>query len=513
MSLLLYLLLFCNLVPAKVLLDVGTPDDHSSGAGRIRAEDSWSKPTVFQSNPVRSANLAGGPGGGVAFVFTLDENDHVICIRSFDSCIANVALSIDFDGGESQRIGNSIGTLRYRSRNRWQEDNFLIRAQQIDMARDQDSSLKGKQVLFRLSANVQMSNDLSPVAIDKIWILSGKRNCFFEDGRAVKAVKFDPWVNEHFGSVRKLEGCDEKMDPDGLVRFWKDIGFNTVFLIAQFENNEVCYETKMTPFQSRNFGKDFLRQLADATKREKMRLSAGFWGLRNQPLFDKNPGWRLKDANGHEKPPYLSPNSPYMDDYLIPLIEELHDDYGIDSYFLQEYWVPGGAGGSICDEGIRQFNKLYGYQYDRSGLYKELKKMGELHRQWIDFSMQSMMYLVFAIHRIMDDNGVLVYHNVVGIDHVDWDPEHKARNDINWLWDYPAPGMLGRPFVDYVGNMMLYADLMCFDGMTTWDGLIPSDPIALYPSYRRMNYSLYDVPSDLLICETVGRSIYNRPRD
>jgi len=495
------LALFLIAVPvqSKSFIDVGETGDTSYGDGMVflDSQSNWGLPTTVNGESVRYTNPETVANDACGFKFTLPSEDAVICVSTYDDTNDDVLLYVDYWNGDTWQ-DYLLGSISFRNRERHHDNFFFLPRSVIDSASDSDATQPGKQVAFKFwdSDGGWLS---ASFAVDRIHLLNGTRNPFLPDGTPVKAIKFDPWVSA------QVYGSD--MDPEFIVRRYYSMGFNTVFLIAQFSTNEVCFDTQATPFIYRNFGEDFLPRLVQACEKYGIQLCAGMWGMRNTPVVEAHPDWGMKNSSNVQQINQVCTASPYMDQYVIPMFQELHDVYGIKHFFSQEFWIEGHV--SYSDYMIDGFNTEYGYSYSRSAL---ASAGGTVNTQWYNYNKMSQMRMIQAIHKIMDDDGIFVWHNVAGIDWK-WDVSHTTRVDFNWVRNFPTLNSFGSPYADYLGNMILYVDVMYFEGLCPWEGMPATQPVELWPGYDRMVHPVGIMPSEYLICETVGRSVQNRPHD
>ena len=498
-SVITILLLIAVPVQSKTFIDVGEASDTIYGDGVLFIDPhcNWGPFVNVAGESVRYTNPLTVDEDACGFKFTLSSEDAVICVSTFDDTNEDVRLYVDYWNGDTWQ-DYLLGSISFRNRQEFQDQFFFLPKAVIDSASDSDTSQPGKQVAFKFWDD-DGSWLTASFAVDKIYLLNGTRNRFFADGTPVKAVKFDPWVSA------QVYGSD--MDPEFIVRRYYSMGFNTIFLIAQFSNNEVCYNTQNTPFIYRSFGENFLPRLVQACEKYGIQLCAGMWGMRNTPVVTAHPDWGMKNSSNVQQINQVCTASPYMDEYVIPMFKELYDDYGIKHFFSQEFWIEGHV--SYSDYMINGFNTEYGYSYSRSAL---ASSGGTVNTQWYNYNKMSQMRMIQAIHKMMDDDGIFVWHNVAGIDWI-WDSGHTVRVDANWVRDFPTPNSFGSPYTDYLGNMILYVDVMYFEGLCPWEGMPTTQQVELWPGYERMAHPVEVMPSEYLICETVGRSIQNRPHD
>lgn len=75
-------------------------------------------------------------------------------------------------------------------------------------------------------------------------------------------------------------------------------------------------------------------------------LYAHHSGLYDMKVAEQHPDWAVVDADGNVSTEYLSPFSPYAEEFLIPQIKEMYDKYHIDGV-----WVDGECWGLYLDYG------------------------------------------------------------------------------------------------------------------------------------------------------------------
>lgn len=339
----------------------------------------------------------------------------------------------------------------------------------------------------------------------------------------VRAIKFDPW--------QSMTRRGEQLAPLApvLVEQWVSRGFNTVFMIIQPRGSlgdphsaePCCCNT------SERFGGDLLRALLDAASRQNVTIVPGVWGLRNFPVGEAHPEWRAVNENGTapkaatDEGGDLCAASPYAERYLVPLVRQLRRTYGVRSFFLMEFWQPWSLDfperTSYSPFMLRSF--ATGSQ-DREALRVAVRANTSLHDAWYQHQMKQQWSILVRVDEALRDGVVgaqacVIWHNVHGIDAVD-DVTHTARNAWNFLRNQPTTGAFGAPIVDFVGNMLLYADVMCFDRLTppnSPDDLPLTAPVQLAPAVRRQRYltqQLSVLPRGVgprVLTETIGRSI------
>ncbi len=340
----------------------------------------------------------------------------------------------------------------------------------------------------------------------------------------VRAIKFDPWQSMAYRGPNLAPLAPVLLDQ------WAARGFNTVLLIVQPRGlpgdpssaDPCCCGT------SGRFGGDLLGALLDAATSRNMTIVPGVWGLRNFPVGEAHPEWRAVNENGTapvavtDEGGDLCAASPYAERYLLPLVRHLRRSYGVRSFFLMEFWQPLSLDfperTSYSPFMIRSFVGS-GLQ-DREALRLAVRANNSLHDAWHRHQMEQQWNILVGVDEALRDGVVgaqasVLWHNVQGIDTVG-DGAHTARSAWNFLRDHPTTGAFGAPVVDFVGNMLLYADVMCFDGLTpstSPDDLPPTVPVQLAPAVRRQRYltqQLSTLPVGAVprvLTETIGRSI------
>jgi len=316
---------------------------------------------------------------------------------------------------------------------------------------------------------------LHGLKIAQIAMSDHGRKTFSPPPDAIRAIKFDPWCSK--------PGWGE-LDPDQLVEFWKSRGFNAVFIIVQNRTGAICFPSNVQPdrVDHRIVPEDFLQRLVDVAGKANMPVSAGVWGGRDDPLWEANPEWREKSSpegkDGAEK--IICPNSPYYDEYLIPLFKEIHQKYGIESFWLQEFW-----------------HEWIGYM--KRGCYcSYCKKMSEGNLTE-EFYVESLLNVLKKLQWAIGDSAVLIWENP-------FEGDVEVLKTMN----------LGIPYVDYFTKQTLYPDQMVFQGYMEeprpeWDF-----PWVLAPGFseaaRCIEYFQAPDPiGDMLIMVYGGRGIRFRP--
>lgn len=314
------------------------------------------------------------------------------------------------------------------------------------------------------------------IKVKKIAVSHHGRNTFFPPPDRIRAVKFDPWCSK--------PGWGE-LNPSKLVPFWKDRGFNAIFMIVQNRTGAICFPSEIQPDRvDRDIvSKDFVRRLMEEADKAGMVVSAGVWGGRDDPLWEIHPEWREKTTpegrDGGEK--ILCPNSPYYDEYLIPLFKEIHQKYGIESFWLQEFW-----------------HEWIGYM--KRGCYCSycMKKSGG--NPTTEFYVESLLDVIKKLQWEIGESAILIWEN-------------PFEGDVDVLKKMG----LGIPYVDYFTKQTLYPDQMVFQGYMEEPKPEWTFPWILGPGYaeaeRCMKY--FQSPPqlrDMLIMVYGGRGIRFRSK-
>ena len=91
---------------------------------------------------------------------------------------------------------------------------------------------------------------------------------------------------------------------------------------------------------------DPLAMWRSLTDERDIALYAHHSGLYDMKVAEQHPDWAVVDAEGNVSSEYLSPFSPYAEEFLIPQIKEMYDNYHIDGV-----WVDGECWGLYLDYG------------------------------------------------------------------------------------------------------------------------------------------------------------------
>lgn len=105
------------------------------------------------------------------------------------------------------------------------------------------------------------------------------------------------------------------------------------------------YPTKVG-IQAEPINHDVLRMWRDLTAERGIRLYAHHSGLYDRAVLKKYPQWAAVDKYGVASEDFISVFSPYADEFMIPQILELCDDYQIDGA-----WIDGECWGAKADYG------------------------------------------------------------------------------------------------------------------------------------------------------------------
>jgi hypothetical protein len=90
------------------------------------------------------------------------------------------------------------------------------------------------------------------------------------------------------------------------------------------------------------YREDPLAMWRKLTAQRDIALYAHHSGLYDRKVAEQHPDWAVVDEDGNVSEEYLSPFSPYAEEFLIPQIKEMYDRYGIDGV-----WVDGECWDSI----------------------------------------------------------------------------------------------------------------------------------------------------------------------
>lgn len=86
--------------------------------------------------------------------------------------------------------------------------------------------------------------------------------------------------------------------------------------------------------------KDALRIHRELTREMGIRLGMHYSGVWDSRAVEQHPEWAVVNADGTRSPHYTCRLSPYVDALLIPQMQELIDEYGVDGFWVDgENWA------------------------------------------------------------------------------------------------------------------------------------------------------------------------------
>ena len=155
-------------------------------------------------------------------------------------------------------------------------------------------------------------------------------------------------------------------------------------------------------------------------------------GLYDMKVVELHPDWAVVDANGVQSKEYLSPFSPYAEEFLIPQIKEMYDRYHVDGV-----WVDGECWGAYLDYGryaTEAYLKEYGREPARIGEdgYEEYREFcREGFRRYVDRYVKALK--AYAPDLEVTSNWFYSAHMPEGIStHVDFlSGDYDCANAVN----------------------------------------------------------------------------------
>ncbi len=272
----------------------------------------------------------------------------------------------------------------------------------------------------------------------------------------VRAIKYDPFVNVGCGD--DYYGDNMTVSIGDKLAEWKEIGFNTIYMIGCYINGSLLYpmEGSDHPYNEERFGPDFIAEVVEECKKQEMCLFVGAWMFRDKQEWNKHPEWRQKmsgqlDANEG----LLCPYSPYMEEVFYPYFEGLYERYGIRNFFLQEMWFNWdglGRSSSFSSYSIAEFNKLTGSDYNPGNVGELERLIGTdetVRSQWYQMHFDKEVEIIDRLKSI--GGGTIAWHNL---------------REAEWSMVMENSSRLEGVFINF---MSLYPDIQIWDAKSTDD--------------------------------------------
>ena len=195
------------------------------------------------------------------------------------------------------------------------------------------------------------------------------------------------------------------LDPAQIRRLLQSIQPDAVHYPAKDHSGYVPYDTRFgnaLPYYGEEPAPDVLRVYRDVTRELEIRLILGYSGLVDRHAVNWRPGWQ-RLANNFQPYPNgaLCPNSGYVEELLLPQLEEIIQLYMPDGIWMDaENWTVSPCYCSSCET---EFQMLY----ERSAPYDRGEHLWD---EWLKFQRDSFQNYLIKVARYLHDRDTgLVY--------------------------------------------------------------------------------------------------------
>jgi alpha-L-fucosidase len=208
-----------------------------------------------------------------------------------------------------------------------------------------------------------------------------------------------------------------RFDADDWVRIAKDAGMRYIIITSKHHDGFSIWDSKVSDYDvidAAPFGRDILRELADAAARQEIPL--GFY----HSIMD----WHHPDAQAPHFPTYntrdkSNPNFPnYVENYLIPQVRELVASYDPAVLWFDGEWIP---------EWTHQMG------LDMYNMVRSLKPDILINNR-VDKGRQGMQGMTLTDQRYAGDFGTPEQEILEGTSTLDW----ESCMTMNDSWGYKA---------------------------------------------------------------------------
>ncbi len=195
------------------------------------------------------------------------------------------------------------------------------------------------------------------------------------------------------------------LDPDQLRTRLLEVRPDAVHYPAKGHAGYVPYDTRFgnaLPYYGDEPGPDVLSTYRSVTRELGIRLVLGYSGLIDRHAVNWRPGWQRLAGNFQPYPNgALCPNSGYVDELMLPQLEELIERYNPDGIWIDaDNWTVSPCYCSSCET---EFQMLY----ERSAPYERGEHLWE---EWLRFHRESFQkYVGRVAHYLHDRDTGLVY--------------------------------------------------------------------------------------------------------